>query len=176
MFGWVVAYVAVTSATRIVELVISRRNLDRSRTAESREFGRGHFPLFVALHVLLPVGLLAEATFTAIQPPAFWPLLLAVWIGAQALRIWCIRALGSAWNVRVWVTPGMRIVRSGPYRWLKHPNYVAVAVDLIAGPLMLGAWRTMIAASLINAVALALRLRAENTALATVANAAERRS
>lgn len=164
------AYVIVTVATRLTELAISRRNLQRTRTAATREYGRAHFPLYVALHVLLPFGLIAEVVLLGAQPPAYWPWLLVVFLAAQALRVWCIRALGSCWNVRVWVTPGMPIVVTGPYRWMRHPNYLAVVVELVAGPLLFGAWRTAAIASIVNAIALTLRIRAENAALARVAS------
>jgi len=175
MLLWVVAYVAATTASRVFELVVSARNLRRVRTSESREHGRGHFPLFVVLHVLLPVGLVAEVAFLDAQPPPVWPVLLAAFLAAQILRLWCIRSLGPWWNVRVWITPGMEIVRTGPYRWLRHPNYLAVVIEILAGPLMFGAWRTALIATLVNALALVLRIRSENAALDTI-RAAERRT
>jgi methyltransferase len=91
--------------------------------------------------------------------------LLAVWLVAQALRIAAIVALGERWNVRIVVLPGEPPVRRGIYRWLRHPNYLAVVLEFLSAPLLFGAWVTMIAASLLNAVLLAVRVPAEERAL-----------
>jgi len=90
---------------------------------------------------------------------------LVVWVSAQALRYAAIHALGDRWNVRVVVVPGMAPVHSGIYRWLRHPNYLAVLMEFIAAPMMVGAWRTAILATVLNAPMLALRIRRENEAL-----------
>jgi methyltransferase len=89
-----------------------------------------------------------------------------VFVVAQALRFWTIASLGERWNVRVWVVPGMAPVRTGPYRFFPHPNYLAVVAELIAGPMMFGAWRTALAIGIANAAALTVRLRVEERALA----------
>jgi methyltransferase len=86
-------------------------------------------------------------------------------MAAQALRYAAMHALGERWNVRIIVLPDEPLVRSGPYRWLRHPNYVAVVVELIAAPLIFGAWRTAVVVSLLNAIALRTRIRVENDAL-----------
>lgn len=159
------AFLAVVALQRLLELRLSARHEARLRARGAVEHGRAHFPLLVALHVLWPLGLAAEVLVAGARPGAAWPLWLALWLGAQALRARAIRALGERWTVRVWTVPGAPLVRRGPYRWLRHPNYLAVAIELIAGPLLFGAWRTALAASLANAAAMALRIPAEERAL-----------
>lgn len=160
------AYLVVMVTQRVAELALARRNGARLRALGAREYGRGHFPVIVALHTLLPVALAAEVLRLGAHPGPLWPLWLSLWLAAQALRYAAVRALGPFWNVRVLVVPGAPRVRRGPYRWLAHPNYVAVALELCAGPLLLGAWRTALVFSLANLFVLRVRIRCEERALA----------
>jgi methyltransferase len=159
-----VLYLVVLAAQRVGELVLSRRNLARLRARGAREVAAAHFPLFIALHAFYPVALVFEIV-RGVRPSAAWPAWLALWLAAQALRIAAIATLGERWNVRIVVLPGVAPVKRGIYRWLAHPNYVAVALEFVAAPLMFGAWRTAIAASALNAVAMAVRIPAEERAL-----------
>jgi methyltransferase len=101
--------------------------------------------------------------------PASWPIWLALFGLGQFLRLWAIRTLGRFWTVRVWVVPGTTPVRRGPYRYLRHPNYLGVALELLAAPLLFGAWRTAVLATLANLLVLAIRIRVEERALAWAA-------
>jgi len=92
--------------------------------------------------------------------------MLALVVASQALRWWCVATLGPRWNTRVIVVPGLPLVRSGPYRLLRHPNYVAVVVEGAALPLVHAAWMTALAFTVANAAVLAVRLRVEDAALA----------
>ena len=159
-----VAYLAVLAAQRIGELLLSRRNLRRLAARGARESGAAHFPLFVVLHMLYPILLVVEVARGA-RPGASWPLWFAAWLAAQALRVAAIAALGERWNVRIVVLPGEPPVRRGIYRWLAHPNYLAVALEFVAAPLLFGAWRTALVASILNAAAMAVRIPAEERAL-----------
>lgn len=163
------AFLAVAVAQRIGELLLSRRNAQRVRARGAREYGAGHFPFIVAVHVLFFACLAAEVVFLGARPGALWPLWLTLWVAAQALRYAAIHALGDRWNVRILVVPNEPPVRSGPYKFLRHPNYVAVVVELIAASLLFGAWRTAIAITLLNAIALRIRIRAENAVLVLAA-------
>jgi methyltransferase len=122
--------------------------------------------VLVVLHSLFPIALAAEVLVLHAHPGAFAPLWFALWLAAQVLRWVSVRALGERWTTRVLVLPGEGLVRRGPYRWLPHPNYLAVVTELLAGPLMLGAWRTAIVFSLANLPALWVRIRCEERALA----------
>jgi methyltransferase len=127
----------------------------------------------VVLHVGLLVGALAEVWLLdrPFVPWLGWPMLALV-LGAQALRWWCIGTLGRQWNARVIVVPGAQRVTSGPYRWMRHPNYVAVVVEGFALPLVHSAWVTAAVFTLANAALLTVRLRDEERALAHLHDAA----
>jgi methyltransferase len=154
---------------RLAELVVSRRNLEWSRERGGVEHGREHYPAMVVLHVGLLVGCLVEVWLTDPAPRPLLSISMLVLVGAaQALRWWCIATLGRRWNTRVVVVPGLPRISSGPYRWLRHPNYVAVVVEGIALPLVGQAWVTAVVFTVLNAVLLRVRIRVEDAALATL--------
>lgn len=158
---------AVTAAERLLELVVSARNLRWALARGGREEGRGHFPAMVALHT----GLLAACALEPVLAPRpFLPALgfaaVAAVIAAQALRYWCILSLGRRWNTRVVVVPGLPLVRRGPYRFLSHPNYLAVVLEGVALPLVFTAWLTALVFTALNALLLLrFRIPAEEAAL-----------
>ena len=159
-----VIYLAVLGAQRFGELWLSRRNLARLARRGAVESHANHFWMFVVLHAGYPVALVADVLAGA-RPPAAWPLWLGVWLAAQGLRVAAVRALGERWNVRIVVVPGEPPVSRGIYRWLAHPNYLAVALEFVSAPTMFGAWRTAGAFSALNALAMAVRIPAEERAL-----------
>ena len=161
----VILFVGVVAAQRIGELVLSARHARAVRARGACEYGSAHFPFLVFVHVAFLVCLAAEVLFLGARPSRWWPLWLGFWLCAQLLRYSAIRALGDRWNVRILVVPGEPPVSSGPYRFIRHPNYVAVAIELIAASLLFGAWRTAIVISVLDAAALWVRVRAENAAL-----------
>jgi methyltransferase len=134
------------------------------------EYGFGHFPVMIALHVALIAGCVLEPVLghRAFIPALGWPM-LAVTILANVLRWWCIATLGERWTARVIVLPGAPLVRSGPYRWFSHPNYVAVIIEGFALPLTGSAWITAAAFTAANAALLTVRIRCEVRALAAAA-------
>ncbi|MEU4575870.1 isoprenylcysteine carboxyl methyltransferase family protein [Nonomuraea sp. ATR24] len=152
---------------RLAELVVARRNLAWARSRGGVEHGGRHYPWIVAAHVGLLVAAPAEVWLLGrpFLPALGWPMLALVLL-AQALRWWCIASLGRRWNTRVVVLPGVPLVTSGPYRWLRHPNYVAVVVEGIALPLVHTAWLTALAFTVANAALLTVRIRVEERALA----------
>jgi methyltransferase len=161
--------VLLVALERLAELVTARRNARWSRRRDGAEFGRGHYPVMVALHTGLLAGCLAEvwAAHRPFVPALGWPMLALV-VAAQSLRWWCVATLGPRWNTRVIVVPDLALVSGGPYRFVSHPNYVAVVVEGLALPLVHGAWLTATAFTLLNLPLLAVRVRCENAALATV--------
>lgn len=165
--------VALVALERLAELVVSKRNAAWSLAHGGRESGRGHYPVMVVLHTGFLAAMMAEAFLRRpdVAPLLAWSMLALV-LAAQALRWWCIAVLGRQWNTRVIVVPGLDAVRSGPYRWLRHPNYVAVVVEGVALPLVHGAWITAVAFTVLNAALLTVRLRVENAALASLAEPA----
>lgn len=162
--------VGLVGLERLAELVVSKRNAAWSFARGGVEYGRGHYPVMVVLHTALLAGAVAEVW---IRRPDFMPALgwtmLALVVVAQGLRWWCIATLGRQWNTRVIVVRGLVLVHDGPYRWLRHPNYVAVVVEGFALPLVHSAWITALVFTALNAVLLAVRLSVENAALAELA-------
>jgi methyltransferase len=160
-----VVLIGAVAGERLVELVVSRRNLAWARTRLGREHGFGHYPFMVILHTGLLVACLIEAAHRSFVPALGWPM-VAVVVLAQALRWWCIAILGPRWNTRIVVVPGLALVERGPYRWLRHPNYVAVVLEGVALPLVHTAWITAVVFTVVNAGLLRVRIRSENAALA----------
>jgi methyltransferase len=168
---WFLAFLAVVILQRVSELFLSARNARRTIARGGREYGAGHFPWLVCVHVLFIAGMAGEVLLLGARPGRLWPFWLMVWLAAQALRYAAMRALGDLWNVRIIVQPGAPLVRTGPYRYLRHPNYVAVVAELVSAPLIFGAWRTALVVSVLNAFALRTRIRKENAALRGAAEA-----
>ncbi|MFI7637673.1 isoprenylcysteine carboxyl methyltransferase family protein [Nonomuraea sp. NPDC049400] len=154
---------------RLAELVVARRNLAWARSRGGVEHGRRHFAWIVLAHIALLAAAPAEVWLLGrpFIPLLGWPMLAAVLL-AQGLRWWCIGTLGRQWNTRVVVVPGLPLVSSGPYRWLRHPNYVAVVAEGLALPLVHTAWLTALAFTAANAVLLTVRIRVENAALGLI--------
>jgi methyltransferase len=150
-------------------LVVAARNTRRLLARGAREHGRELYPLLVLLHALFPLALVAEVVALDARPGGWAPLWLVLWLAAQGLRYAAMRALGERWSTRVLVLPGAPLVRRGPYRWLRHPNYLAVVIEFVAAPSMFGAWRTALAFSLANLLLLRVRIRGEERALAGTA-------
>ncbi len=159
------ALIVAVGCERLAELIISKRNLAWAMARGGREHGFRHYPFMVVLHIGLLVACLAEAAHREFVPALGWPMLALV-VFAQALRWWCITVLGPRWNTRVIVVPGLPLVHRGPYRWLRHPNYVAVVIEGIALPLVHSAWVTAVVFTVVNAMLLRVRIASENAALA----------
>ena len=158
------ALIVLVAAERVLELVVSKRNLKWSIAQGGKEFGAGHYPVMVALHSALLVGAVVEARRRRPRPVFGW-IMVGVVLAAQSLRWWCITTLGRQWNTRVVVVPGATRVVDGPYRLIPHPNYVAVVTEGAALPLVGGAWLTALVFTVANAALLRTRIRVENEAL-----------
>lgn len=157
--------VGVVAVQRVLELRLARRNEAWARERGAVEHGAGHYPLFFVLHTGWLVGWVVEAWLRG-EPSPWWPLWAGAFVLAQGLRYWAIGSLGPRWNTRVLVLPEAPLVRTGPYRWLRHPNYVAVVIELAAVPLAFGAvWTAAIVGALNLALLLGVRMPCENAAL-----------
>lgn len=158
---------ALVALERLAELRVSRRNAAWSLARGGVERGAEHYPVMVVLHTGLLVGCAVEPWLLGrvFVPALGWPM-LALAVGCQALRWWVIRTLGPRWNTRVIIVPGLPRIDGGPFRWLRHPNYLAVVTEGFALPLIHTAWITALVFSACNAVLLAVRIRVEERALA----------
>lgn len=155
-----VVILALVTAQRLGELVIARRNTTRLLAQGGVEHGAGHYPLVVALHAAWLGGLWLLAWERPVQPG--W---LAAYVVLQVLRAWVLLTLGPRWTTRIIVVPGETLVRRGPYRFLPHPNYLVVAGEIAVLPLVFGLPLYALAFTVLNALVLAIRLRAETRAL-----------
>ena len=163
---WYVGLVALVAVARVVELGVSERNRRWSLAQGGVESGAGHYPVMVLLHTGLLVGAVVEvlALDRPFLPWLGWPM-LALLVASHALRWWCISTLGRQWCTRIVVVPGLSAVTSGPYRFLRHPNYLAVVLEGIALPLVHTAWVTAAVFTVANAALLRVRIAAEERAL-----------
>ncbi len=150
---------------RIAELLLARRNEHWLRAQGAYEVGRGHYPFIVALHVAFLVSLTTEVVLGGKAPAAWWWIPCLLFAAAQGLRYWSIATLGRRWSTRVLILPGAEPIRSGPYHYIRHPNYVAVAVELLCLPLVFQAYLTAVVFTLLNALMMSIRIPAESRAL-----------
>jgi methyltransferase len=158
--------VALVALQRLLELALSRRHERLLLARGAVERGKEHYPLMVTLHVLWLLSTLVEGLLRGPELPTLWPVPLALFLLVQPLRYWAILSLGDYWNTRILVVPGAELVRRGPYRYFRHPNYVVVVVEIAAFPLIFGAWVTALVFSILNAALLYVRIKEENRALA----------
>jgi len=156
-----VVILGLVTAQRLAELILARRNTARLLAAGGAEHGAGHYPLMVALHAAWLLGLWALAWYQPVN--LAW---LAVYLGLEGLRAWVLVSIGRRWTTRIIVVPGERLVRKGPYRFLRHPNYAVVAGEIAVLPLVFGLTAYALGFSLLNGVMLWWRIRAEQAALA----------
>ncbi len=145
---------------RLAELVWNRGNEAGLRARGAVEAGRGHYPIMVVLHGLWIVALWVYGW----DRPLVWPW-VAAYVLLQAGRAWVLATLGRRWTTRVFVVPGETLVRRGPYRFVSHPNYVVVALEIFILPLAFGLWLAALVFGMANLALLGWRIRVENEAL-----------
>jgi len=160
MMGPSIALLAFVTLQRLGELVLARRNTAALLSRGAREVAPEHYPLMVALHTGWIIGLWLVAPGRPVEP--FWFL---VFMGLQALRLWVLATLKDRWTTRIIILPGAPLITTGPYRFLRHPNYAIVIGEIAALPLAFGLPLYAITFSLLNACVLHIRVRAENAAL-----------
>ena len=160
------ALIALVGVERLAELRLSRRHAAASFARGAVEVGRGHYGVMSVFHGAFLAACVAEAWWVGRPFPGAlgWAALAGAAL-AQALRYWAIATLGDRWNTRVIVLPDAEPVTGGPYRYLKHPNYLAVVLEMACLPLVHGGWWTALVFSLGNAAILWVRVRAEEAAL-----------
>ncbi|WNS80478.1 isoprenylcysteine carboxylmethyltransferase family protein [Domibacillus sp. DTU_2020_1001157_1_SI_ALB_TIR_016] len=150
---------------RISELFIAKRNEKWMLSQGAYEAGTRHYPLIVALHTLFFISLIAEVTMMEKTLSSNWPMWLTLFLVTQLGRVWTLRSLGPFWNTKIIVLPGAKVVKRGPYRWVRHPNYIIVTLEFIVIPLLFQAYYTAIIFTLLNAWMLSVRIAAEEQAL-----------
>ncbi len=149
-----------------MELRSANRNFRRLIESGGKEFGAGHYPAIVAMHTAFFLSLVIEFIARGYPLAPFWPIPLAILVLAQGLRLWTRHAMGRRWTTRIVVVPGERLVTSGPFRFVRHPNYLAVALELFSVPLIFGLYATCVIFTVLNAIVLLrVRIPAERAAL-----------
>ena len=155
-----VIILALVTLQRIGELWLSNRHTKRLVAQGGHEAGAAHYPLIVAVHVLWLAALWWLAPGRAVD--GFW---LAMFLLIELARIWVLASLGSRWTTRIIILPKAPLVRRGPYRWVKHPNYLVVIAEIAVLPLVFSLWQVALIFSALNAAVLTIRIREENKAL-----------
>lgn len=160
------AVVLLVIAQRLAELRLSRLNEKRLRRRGAFEVGSSHYPWMVALHTAFLISAPLEVWLLD-RPFYFWlgASMALLLLTATALRYWTIRTLGEFWTTRVICLPGGDVVTDGPYRYVRHPNYLAVMIETVALPLLHTAWLTALVFGVLNAVLLSVRISVEEAAL-----------
>ncbi|PSL47029.1 15-methylpalmitoyl-4-hydroxy-2-pyrone 4-O-methyltransferase [Salsuginibacillus halophilus] len=162
MFWFVFSFVVVQ---RVFECLIAKQNERWAKRRGAVEAGKAHYPAIVAMHIAFFLALFVEVILLNTSPPAFWLLPLLLFIAAQVLRVWALTSLGRFWNTKIFVIPGAVPVKRGPYRLMRHPNYWVVALEILALPLLFGAYTTAVVFTLLNAyILLVHRIPAEEAA------------
>jgi methyltransferase len=155
-----IAILGFVTAQRLIELPIATANTRRLLAAGGREVAPRHYPAIVAVHALWLACLWWFAPGRPISLP-----LVGLFVLVEAGRVWVLRTLGPRWTTRIIVVPGENLVARGPYRFVDHPNYVVVAAEIALLPLVFGLWQVALVFTALNALVLAIRIRAENQAL-----------
>jgi methyltransferase len=151
---------------RFTELSIAKRNRLWMVKQGGFEIGAKHYPLMVSMHAAFFISLLGEAVWRGYPISHLWPALLMILLAVQALRNWAIASLGPYWNTRILYIPGAKSVQKGPYLFIRHPNYLAVILEIALVPLLFRAYATFFIFSLLNALMLLHRINVEEQALA----------
>lgn len=158
--------IAAVALERLFELRLSAKNAQWALLRGGKEYGFSHYRFMTVLHTAFLVACVAEPWLFSRPFSSPWGFVaLALVFAAQALRYWAITTLGRRWNTRVIVLPEALPVTSGPYRFVRHPNYVAVVLELLVLPLVHGAWLTATLFTVVNAALLSVRVRVEEAAL-----------
>lgn len=161
---------SIVIVQRLLELVIAKRNEKNMRAQGAYEVGASHYPLMILLHVSFFISLLIEVSTFNLTPSPLFLLFLVMFLCVQGLRVWCLISLGSFWNTKIIVLPGAHVVTKGPYKYLRHPNYLVVSMEIALLPLMFEAYFTAICFTILNAIMLSIRIPTEERALKEATN------
>ena len=173
-FGWAHIFLLALCCERLIELFVAKRNEAWVRERGGVEYGRAFTRVLVLFHAGWFCAFAIEAYSRRAQLQVPWPVLAAAVLLLQAGRYWCVASLGRFWNVKVLVVPGAALVRAGPYRRFKHPNYLVVAAEIFAYPALFGCWATAVCFGAANLLVLRKRISQENEALEKSTEEAQR--
>lgn len=155
---------------RITEVYIAKRNEKWLLAQGAYEVGASHYPYMITLHISFFLFLLIEVSTNTNSLSPLFPLLFSLFIIVQALRLWCLQALGPFWNTKIIILPGTEVVQKGPYSFMRHPNYVVVCLEILLLPIMFQAYFTAFCFTLLNITMLSVRIPIEEKALREATN------
>lgn len=153
---------------RIVELFVARNNEIWIRSQGGYEVGARHYPYMVAIHIGFFISLIFEFVVFGKSVSAFLIPLFVVFVGLQIMRVWVISSLGKFWNTKILVLPFAHVVKKGPFRFIRHPNYAVVTSEILVIPLMFESYFTALVFTLLNFYILSVRIPIEEEALREV--------
>ena len=155
---------------RLTEVFIAKRNEKWMFSQGDYEVGNSHYSYMVTMHISFFLFLIVEVVTNNNGISPLFPLLFILFVAVQALRIWCIRSLGTFWNTKILILPHAQVVRKGPYEFMRHPNYAVVCLEILLLPLMFQAYFTAFCFTLLNITMLSVRIPIEENALREATN------
>jgi methyltransferase len=159
-------YISVLILQRFSELYIAKRNEKWLRSQGAVEYGKEHYPFIVAMHTLFFVSMITEYNVTGGKPISLTFLVLVVLV--MSFKFWALSSLGKFWNTKIFRVPGVYPVKKGPYRFLRHPNYMEVCCEIAFIPLVFHLYYTAVIFTILNAIMLTVRITVENKVWASV--------
>lgn len=163
MIFWI--FIALVIAQRLIELRIAQRNEKWILSQGGYEVGRGHYKYIVLLHILFFVSLIIEVVYRGNEISVLYPILFLLFALTQFARIWALASLGMFWNTKIMILPKSQVQIKGPYKYIKHPNYLIVALEFIIIPMLFQAYITGMIFSILNFVMMSIRIPIEERAL-----------
>ncbi|MCJ8006623.1 isoprenylcysteine carboxyl methyltransferase family protein [Lederbergia wuyishanensis] len=164
----------IVIAQRLIELRIAKRNEEWMLQHGAKEYGQNHYFFMVLMHAGFFISLIMEYFFRNHALNAFWPVFLLIFIVAQIARIWVITSLGKYWNTKIIVLPGIKVVKKGPFKYVKHPNYIIVTIELFVIPMIFNLYITATLFLILNQIILKVRIPIEEKALSENTDYTER--
>src|SRR5574341_253812 len=158
-------FLFVLIVQRLIELLIAKRNERILKAQGAIEFDKNGYRMIAAMHVAFFISLISEKVFLHRTLNTYWFVFAVLFTGAQVLRYWAIKSLGVYWNTKILVLPNHKLVITGPYKYLRHPNYVVVITEVAVIPLIFSCYLTAFVFSLINLILLRRRIRIEESAI-----------
>ncbi|MGB7293600.1 MAG: isoprenylcysteine carboxylmethyltransferase family protein [Thermodesulfobacteriota bacterium] len=166
IFFWI--FFAFLVSQRFFELALAKHNEQIVKSKGALEFDRDGYRYIVAMHVAFFICLVLEKFSLQRELNKFWVVFLLIFLTAQILRYWAISSLGVYWNTKVLVVPGFQRTTKGPYKYLKHPNYIAVIVEIAVIPLVFSCYLTSVLFSIVNFILVRRRIKIEENALGNI--------
>jgi len=158
-----ILFISFVILLRLGELLLSKRNEKWLLQNDAVEYGKKHYPYIVALHVLFIISLISE--YSMQQTSSYSLFLLFFYFFLLALKTWVILSLGKFWNTKIYHIPNISLIKKGPYKYFKHPNYMIVIAEIAVIPLIFNLYFTAITFTLLNMIMLFVRIKKENKAL-----------